>query len=154
MSLGELAAYVAEQLQHFGIEVVLTGGSCVSIYTGNRYQSYDLDFIERYSGQRKAVAAALAAIGFMPQERYFTHPDTPYFVEFPAGPLAIGCEPVRDVAKIVFSTGTLRLLTPTDCIKDRLAHYYHWGDRQGLEQALMVAVAETIDLDEIERWAG
>jgi len=46
MSVGEVAAYVAEHLRQCGINVVLTGGSCVSIYTHNRYLSYDLDFIE------------------------------------------------------------------------------------------------------------
>jgi len=46
MSVGEIAAYVAGHLRQGGINVVLTGGSCVSIYTDNRYLSYDLDFIE------------------------------------------------------------------------------------------------------------
>jgi len=45
ITIGELAAYIAEHLHKGGINVVLTGGSCVSIYTDNRYQSYYLDFI-------------------------------------------------------------------------------------------------------------
>ena len=31
----------------------------------------------------------------------------------------------------------LKLLSPTDCVKDRLAAYYHWNDRQSLEQAIL-----------------
>ena len=27
-------------------------------------------------------------------------------------------------------------LTPTDAVKDRLAAFFHWSDRQSLEQAL------------------
>jgi hypothetical protein len=46
MSLAELAAYVCSHLRKHGIRVVLSGGACVSIYTQNRYQSYDLDFVE------------------------------------------------------------------------------------------------------------
>ena len=46
MSRGELAAFIASYLQSHGIEVVLSGGSCVSIYTENKYVSLDLDFIE------------------------------------------------------------------------------------------------------------
>ena len=53
----------------------------------------------------------------------------------------------------VVLTGSLRLLSPTDCVKDRLAHYYHWKDRQCLDQAVMVATASGVDLEEIERWS-
>ncbi|KAB0663993.1 hypothetical protein F6V25_14355 [Oryzomonas japonica] len=153
MSLAELAAYVSDHLTGQGIDVVLSGGGCVSVYSDNRYRSDDLDFIERYREDRKKLAAALDMIGFKPKRRYFVHPDTPFFLEFPTGPLSIGSEPVREIAEMAFSTGTLRMLTPTDCIKDRLAHYFHWGDKQGLEQALMVAGSCLIDLDELARWS-
>jgi len=153
MAIGEIAAHVAEHLRQSGINVVLTGGSCVSIYTDNRYQSNDLDFIEVGRSSRKKIAGILSEIGFQERDRYFTHPDTPFFVEFPAGPLAIGDEPVHKVAQMEFSTGTLRLLSSTDCVKDRLAHYYHWKDRQCLDQAVMVALDSDVDLEEIERWS-
>jgi len=32
----------------------------------------------------------------------------------------------------------LCLLTPTDCVKDRLAAYFFWNDLQSLGQAVMV----------------
>ena len=57
MSVGEVAAYVAEHLRQSDIYVVLTGGSCVSIYTDNRYLSYDLDFIEEGRSTRNRIAA-------------------------------------------------------------------------------------------------
>jgi len=50
-------------------------------------------------------------------------------------------------------TGILRIISPTDCVKDRLAGYYHWNDLQCLEQASLVAEAIKIDLEEIERWS-
>lgn len=153
MSLAELAAYVSDHLAKQGIDVVLSGGGCVSVYSDNRYRSDDLDFIERYRVDRKKLAAVLDMIGFKPKKRYFVHPETPFFLEFPTGPLSVGSEPVREIAEIEFPTGTLRLLTPTDCIKDRLSHYFHWGDKQGLEQALMIAGSCAIDLDELARWS-
>ena len=79
--------------------------------------------------------------------------DTDLFVEFPAGPLAVGEEPVRRVDEMQLPTGILRILSPTDCVKDRLAAFYHWDDRQSLEQALMVAEDNTVDIDEIRRWS-
>jgi hypothetical protein len=47
------------------------------------------------------------------------------------------------------------MLTPTDCVKDRLASYYHWSDKQGLDQAILVSKdnLEKIDIKEIERWS-
>ncbi len=46
MSTGELAAYIYSYLKEHGIEAVLSGGACVTIYSQNRYISQDLDFIE------------------------------------------------------------------------------------------------------------
>ncbi len=45
MPIGEFAALIASCLQSKGISTVLTGGAVVSIYTENKYMSYDADFI-------------------------------------------------------------------------------------------------------------
>ena len=74
-------------------------------------------------------------------------------MEFPTGPLAVGREPVKETVMLQFSTGVLRIISPTDCVKDRLAAYYHWGDRQSLEQAIMVVRDNIVDLKEVERWS-
>lgn len=139
MSIGELAAYVWLHLDKNGIHCVLTGGACVSIYTENRYMSYDLDFFENESSDRAAIIRVLAEIGFTEDNRYFKHPDTNSFVEFPTGPLAVGTESVNEPVEMEFETGRLSLLSPTDSIKDRLAAYYRWNDKQCLDQAIMIA---------------
>ncbi len=90
--------------------------------------SYDLDFIERVSTSRKELRKALAELGFYEEHRYFKHHDTEFFIEFQAGPLSVGSEPVKDIEELSFETGILFLLSPTDCVKDRLAAYYFWGD--------------------------
>lgn len=153
METGELAAYICDHLQRRGIRVVLSGGSCVTIYSENRYASYDLDFIEAGGGPRRRIRIALEEIGFREENRYFRHPDTPYLVEFPPGPLAVGHQPVTETAELVYPTGTLRLLTATDCVMDRLAAYFHWNDRQCLDQALWVAQAHSLDWGKIAMWA-
>ena len=153
MSLGELAAYVCSHLENRGIHVVLSGGGCVTIYASGRYSSMDLDFVDRLQTTRRKLKAVLAEIGFSEKDRYYVHPDTPFFLEFPSGPLAVGGEPVREVAELQLATGTLRLLSPTDCIKDRLAAFYHWGDRQCLAQAVWVALEHQVDWGELERWS-
>ena len=83
----------------------------------------------------------------------FVSEETEFFIEFPAGPLAVGNEPVEKLAELQFETGKLRLLSPTDCVKDRLSAYYHWGDRQCLQQAVWVAQMKPIDWIEVEPWS-
>ena len=153
MNIGELAAAVCTHLKQHGIFCVLSGGACVTIYSQNQYQSYDLDFIEVGETDRKTLKRTLAELGFFEERRYFRHKDTEYFLEFPAGPLAIGSEPVAHIHEMTFETGRLSWLSPTDCLKDRLAAYYHWDDLQALEQAKMVAQHHQIDLKEIQRWS-
>lgn len=153
MDIGELAAYVCSHLCSQGIKCVLSGGACVSIYSDNRYQSQDIDFIENSSTPRKLLTKALSKIGFYEENRYYKHEQTDFFIEFPAGPLSVGSEPVRDINDITFSTGKLFLLYPTDSVKDRLCAYYFWDDYQSLEQAVMLSQHCEISIEEIERWS-
>ena len=153
MSLGELAAFICTHLSRNDINVVLSGGACVSIYSDNKYSSYDLDFIENISSTRIKIKKVMAEIGFYEEDRYFKHPETAFFVEFPSGPLALGKEPVKEINFMTFPTGKLNILSATDCIKDRLAAYYFWDDRQSLEQAVLVAKNNPVDFKEIKRWS-
>jgi hypothetical protein len=153
MSIGELAAFVSTHLRRNGIPCVLSGGGCVSIYTKNRYQSSDLDFIENVSTDRKEIRKVLREIGFLEKNRYFSHPETGFYIEFPSGPLSVGSQPINKTVTMRFSTGQLTLLSPADCVKDRLAAYFHWGDLQCLEQARLVSESRKIDLEEVRRWS-
>lgn len=152
MPVADLAALVCQHLADHGIEAVLTGGAVVTIYSENEYQSNDLDFIT--TSRRSALLKAMSGLGFtLTSDRYFAHPDTPFYVEFPAPPLAIGNEPVTSLAEQRRPTGVLRLLTPTQCVMDRLAAYYHWDDRQSFRQAALVAARHSIDWAHVERWS-
>jgi hypothetical protein len=59
-------------------------------------------------------------IGFREQGRYFVHLDIVFFIEFPPGPLIVGTEPITNIDEITLQTGTLRILSPTDCVKAAL----------------------------------
>ena len=153
MSVEELAGLVCETLANVGITTTLTGGACVSIWSEGKYVSRDLDFIEEGPVPRRQVKDALAKIGFREKDRYFVHPETEFFVEFPTGPLTVGDERVHKVETRETVAGRLRLLSPTDCIKDRLAAFFHWNDTMAFEQALLVAKAQPIDMIDLWRWA-
>lgn len=153
MSTAELGALVAGHLARRGIEVVLSGGACVTIYSENKYVSQDLDFVGDGLVKRADIKKAMEELGFREKGRSFHHPDARFSIEFPAGPLAVGEEFIKKPTVLSLSTGKLSLLSPTDCVKNRLAGYYHWSDLQSLEQAVLVAKAQKIDLSEIERWS-
>lgn len=153
MTQGELGAFIQSHLRRNGIEVVLSGGAAVAIYSNNKYVSRDLDLINIYGVNRRKIRDAMMEIGFHEDGRYFKHPESQFFVEFPPGPLSIGEELVNQIVEKKLSTGTLKIISPTDCVKDRLAAYYHWGDRQSLVQATLVAQQHKIKLDEVRRWS-
>ncbi len=153
MNIGELAAFICDNLKANGILCTLSGGACVTIYSDNKYQSKDLDFIEHTSYPRRKIIEIMNEIGFTEKNRYFINPETNWFIEFPTGPLAVGSEPITDIIEIEFSTGNLRIISPTDCVKDRLSAYYFWDDLQSLEQAKLVAMQNIVDLNEVERWS-
>ena len=153
MSQVELAAYVQDSLQEEGIQVVLSGGSAVSFYSSDKYVSKDLDLINTSFSRRSKIKAVMERLGFHEQGRYFIHPETTFFIEFPDGPLSVGEEPVKEISEFELSTGTLRVLSPTDCVKDRLCAFYFWNDLQGLEQATLVTKSQKVDLKEIKRWS-
>lgn len=75
-------------------------------------------------------------------------------MEFPSAPLMVGDEHISSSAVNAIETrqGVLRLLTPTDCVKDRLANYYYFKDRQCLEQALMVMKAHPVNFQSLKNW--
>jgi hypothetical protein len=153
MSQVELAAYIQDALKDQGINVVLSGGSAASFYSGNKYVSKDLDLINIDFVRRNRIKLAMEGIGFQEQGRYFINPETQFFVEFPNGPLSVGEEPVKEVSEFKLITGTLRVVSATDCVKDRLCAFYFWNDRQGLAQAVLVAENQDVDLKEIKRWS-
>ncbi len=142
-----------DSLQEEGINVVLSGGSAVSFYSSNKYVSKDLDLINAGFSKRSRIKSVMEAIGFKEKGRYFINPETQFYVEFPDGPLSVGEEPVKEISEFELATGTLRVVSPTDCVKDRLCAFYFWSDQQGLAQAVLVTKSQKVDLKEIKRWS-
>lgn len=152
MSRKQFAAAVVQQLEKRGISCVLVGGACVSIYTDEKHASRDLDFISPYS--HEAISQALAEIGFEKKGRYFISPNSKLYVEFPSGPVAIGNQsPIKPDGKIKIRNTVITMYSPTQCVMDRLAAWFHWNDRRSLIHALWVCEKHPVNLDKIKRWA-
>ena len=152
IQIEELALIIGRQLKKFEIEAILVGGACVSIYSNNIYMSGDLDFVS-YENSKK-IKLALEELGFiLDTNKYYTHNECPLFLEFLNPPVAIGNEPITKFNDIKTPIGEIKLLTPSDCVKDRLAAYYHWNDRQSLDQAVLVAKNQSINIAKIKQWS-
>lgn len=151
----ELWRYVAWHLEGEGIRSVLVGGAVVAIYTEGLYRSGDLDIVPDDLG-RSQLTEALLKIGFVStKSRYFKHPECRHlFLEFPRGPVEIGEQYPVIPAEIQIDGRTLRLLSPTDSVKDRLAGYIHWKSRANFDQALLICRRQgsRVDLEDVRSW--
>ena len=112
-TLTEVAAIVSDALHRAGITATLSGGAAVAIYTENKYQSRDLDFVT--AAMFDELSAALETLGFvqtsisrLPQ---FTHPLVEWFVEFSPAPITFGHLYVdhKDCAVIDLKSGQSKL---------------------------------------------
>jgi len=148
----QVAATVSAALSAAGITAVLSGGAAVQIYTSGLYVSRDLDFVSA-AGHRE-IELVLGLLGFVRQSgRHFVHPSCPYTLEFPPWPVAIGREVIREWGTRTVGPLSIQILTPTQCVMDRLAAFYHWRDRQALDQAVAVTSSQDVDLDAVRRWS-
>jgi hypothetical protein len=151
-TLPELAGIVSEHLKSKSIQATLVGGAVVTIYSKNEYQSRDLDFIS--PNENKEITEAMTELGFQRKGKDFYHPSNPFTIEFPTGPVAIGNEiPVKPEGELETKAGVVKLLSPTQCVMDRLAWFYHYNDRQCLDQAIAVAKNQKINLSKIKKWS-
>lgn len=150
---GQLWRYVASHLASEGIDTILVGGAVVSIYTEGAYRSGDLDLVLT-SYLPKKLPEAMAKIGFKVSEsRHYSHPKCRHIiVEFSSPPAAIGDDYKIRPVEVKEAGKTIRLYSPTDCVRDRLASYIHFSARECLDQAVLVAKAHPIDAAKVEKW--
>lgn len=152
-TLAEIAGQVAGALGGANIAAVLTGGACATIYSEGAYQSHDLDFIIRGSASRKSLDETMASVGFAREGDRYVHPSTPFFVEFPRGPLAIGDDVQITPVQLKLRGGSVQALSPTDSCRDRLAAFYHWSDRHSLDVAVAIAAKNSVNMAAVRRWS-
>ena len=150
LSRAELGALVCEELGRHRIDAVLVGGAVVSIYSDGEYVSDDLDLVTHK--QERVIRGPMESLGFKKEGMYWVHPDTELLVQFVSPPVMVGNKYVAKPAELSTTTGTLTILSPLDCVLDRLARYLSHNARQCLEQAVAVGARCQVDLAEVERW--
>jgi hypothetical protein len=149
-TLPELAFIVGNAMIEAGITAVLSGGGAATVYAPEAYQSRDLDFILGYWGS--ASEEPLLKLEFQRRNQMYIHAETTYTLEFPPGPLAVGSDQILTWNRLNLGDKKLDIISPTDCVRDRLSWFLFNSDFAALEQALSVAMAQEIDLEIIEDW--
>ena len=59
---------------------------------------------------------------------------------------------LANVAGTIFILNANIYLSPTDCVKDRLASYIHFKERSCFDQAILVAKNHPVNLISIKKW--
>ena len=135
-SIIELAAILAEHLQRNDVNVVLVGGLAVEIYTENLYLTKDIDMVNTNYKKPSALHKVMAELDFHKKGRIYVNDTTDITVEFPSGPLAVGNKPITSTTIVKTAKGNIPILHVNDVVKDRVAAFIHWQDRQSLIQAI------------------
>jgi hypothetical protein len=149
----ELWKYVASHLAKNGIDTILVGGAVVAIYSEGAYRSGDLDFVLlTYLNQK--LPSLMKDIGFEVKEsRHYRHPKCKHLIiDFVSGPPGIGEDLQITPAEMKAAGTTIKIYSPTDCIRDRLASYIHFKALDCLDQAVLVARKHPFSREKIRNW--
>ncbi|GBU25027.1 hypothetical protein R83H12_01666 [Fibrobacteria bacterium R8-3-H12] len=151
----ELWQYVALELNKSGIKTVLVGGAVVAIYSNGAYSSGDLDIvIDSYLLKDDTITNVMQNMGFVKDGRHWKHKDCKHlFIEFIRPPIAICNDYHIKPEKYLVNGQELFILSPNDCVRDRLAGYVYFKSAECLEQAALVAIAKQVKLPELSEWA-
>lgn len=151
--LATVAVVIGDALRRHGIRAVLTGGACATFHSGGVYVSRDVDFVLPAGTHKESIDGAMGSVGFTRKSDRYVHPRSRFYVEFPAGPLAIGQAHHPKPVRIRIGRATAWSLSATDSCLDRLAAFYHWGDRQARAVALKIALGNRVFLGRIREWS-
>lgn len=151
----ELWKYVAKHLAKNGVDTVLVGGAVVAIYTDGAYRSGDLDLVQLgFLGNK--IPELMKQIGFqVTKSRHYSHPSCDHLiVDFASGPPGIGDDYKIEPAEVKVEGTVIKLYSPTDCIRDRLASYIHFKAAECLDQAVLVAKKHPFDRTKVKKWCA
>lgn len=151
--LRTIAFKVGTALIQDGIKAVVTGGSAATIYAPLANQSRGIDLILEVYPSVKDVEQSIAKLGFQRAGRVYSHAQVPITLDFPDDQIHIGADQILSTAILTEGPLSLHILTPTDCVRDRLASFYWYRDRSALKAALGVASLHPIDMQIVKEWS-
>lgn len=148
-----VATIICVHLTDMGFDPVLTGKACAAIHAGSDVDAKSLEFvISEYVVDR--VESVMASLGFKCLvHRTFGGKGSKFEVSFLPPPVAVGDAVVENIYRLKGAKGELKMLNPTDCIRQRLSMYYRFGSESAFLDALAVARKHKVDMEFIARWS-
>ena len=152
-TIEQVAFLVCTAMKNAGVTAVLSGGSAATVYAPRAYTTRDLDFVLHDTVSMPA-AGPILELGFseMKTRGIYAHPDLPFTLEFLRGPLAVGGTVLTVWDTWEKDDQTLYIISPLDCVRDRMAAAIHWRDQNSAKQAAAVAREQPIDVNALRDW--
>ena len=143
-----LAAAISRGFEERGVTAVLVGGTVVEFYTAGGYTTADIDMVLPPL-ERKEIETVMEELGLVRSGdyRHWSHPQIPFPVEFPPGPLQIGHLVVGELNEIEIEGTKLKILKVEDILLDRMVMAREWDDLQAHVQAEMLMYAHYDEMD-------
>lgn len=153
ISLRQSIAKIREHLENAGYDPVLTGKACAAVYIGARTKPHVLEFVIKEYNINE-LDDAMKKIGFKSTSmNTYESKRSPFDIIFLPPPLTVGDDVVDEVVTVRARPGKIKLLNATDCVRQRLATFYRWGDDEALAEAVLVARQNDIDMELVKRWS-
>ncbi|MFH1830349.1 MAG: hypothetical protein ABH871_06195 [Pseudomonadota bacterium] len=153
LSLRQTVAQIREHLEKAGFDPVLTGKACAGVYMGAQQKPKAIEFVVKEYNVNE-LDDAMKKIGFkLTSMNTYENKRSPFDIVFLPPPLTVGDDLVDDVVMVRARPGKVKLLNPTDCVRQRLSVYYRWGDADALAEAVQVAKRNDIDMELVKRWS-
>jgi hypothetical protein len=148
----QLWKYIATELAKNDVDVILVGGAVVSIYSEGAYKSGDLDFVLN-DFSRVVLDKVLSDLGFKKSGRFYKNPECKHlYLEFAPFPASIGEDYNIVSEEIENEDQIIKIFSPTDCVRDRLAGYMYFKSRENFDQAILVANKHPVNISKIKKW--
>jgi hypothetical protein len=134
-TVNEIAGLVSEQLRAHGIRVVVVGGGAITAHVPTVYSSEDVDLAVLTGVNHRAIAAALAQIGFERAGRTYVNETTIYPIDIVADIPWVDQRAITVYQRVDTAFGSFDTLRLEDAVADRIAAFLYWDDSASLDVA-------------------
>ena len=154
LNLADIAFGVCSAFRRANVTAVLVGGGAASFYAQETYETRDLDFLLPFELFGAPKALIIDDLGFAPTKTAGTygHPDIHDTPEILQGPLSIGDGTLMIYAMLRIRELVMNVISPTDSVKNRLAHAIHFRDIIAARKAGECGSRHSPELVQERRW--
>jgi hypothetical protein len=155
-TIEEFWMYVAANLKKSGFDTILVGGGVATIYSDGAYMSGDIDLVMASMMQSSGdVGKALNEMGFnKKRQRSYSKEGCRFTIDVSSFPVTIGEDYIaeKSLKEAIYNGESVKMLSSTDCILDRLNKAYHYADETAFDAAVEVAKRQPYKIERIKEF--